>query len=122
LAPFLAATFINSTDQVPLRQITREFDLQPARGEMRKEPAGVDDLLGHPGASVSNFTLDQRSRHAGGACGCGVRLGLAEKSAISRILAAPDVHTKRKPCALARGPILATSRDGVTESLDRQQM
>lgn len=122
MAPFLAATFTNSTDQVPLRQITREFDLQPARGETRKEPAGVDDLLGHPGAGVSNFTLDQRSRHAGGARGCGVRLGLAEKRGVSRILAAPDVHAKRKPRTLVRGPILAASRDGVTESLDRQQM
>jgi hypothetical protein len=71
---------------------------------------------------VFNFTFNQRSRHAGGARGCRVRLGLTEKSGVSRVWAAPDVDAKRKPRTLVRRPILAVPGDRVTDCLDRQQM
>jgi len=77
--------------------LERKFDRQAVRHETRQERCWLGDLLGHPGARLTNPTLDQDSRHAGGASGGRVRLGLAEERSLSRILAAPDVDAEREP-------------------------
>ena len=92
------------------------------RGETRQERAGINDLLRHPCAGFSNFTLNQHSRHARGSGRCRIRLSATEKSRMLRMPASPNIDAERKPRAFVRGAILAPSCEGMTDPLVRQQM